>query len=64
MQETALSPKDAMAAGIRFRLVEDGGGVCVEEGEEGDHRFDVEQVLHLVRLALESGRAVRIGLLS
>lgn len=61
MNETAISLKDAWDAGLRFRVERQGGLLRVVEDAEADYRSDIEQVLLLVRLALESGREVRIG---
>ena len=61
MHETALSRQDALDAGVRWRVVEYASGLRIDEGEPQDSRYDIEQVLRLVWLALESGREVRIA---
>lgn len=58
MRENAISFQDALDASQRFRLVETEGCLVVEEGNESDSLYDIEQVIHLVALALESGREV------
>lgn len=60
MHETALSRQDALDAGMRLRVVECASGLRIEEGDPEDNRYDLEQVLRLVWLALESAREVRI----
>ena len=60
MHETALSRQDALDAGVRWRVVECASGLRIEEGEPQDNRYDIEQVLRLVWLALENEREVRI----
>lgn len=60
MHETALSRQDALDAGMRYRVVECAEGLRIEEGEPKDSRYDLEQVLRLVWLALEHAREVRI----
>ena len=61
MHETALSRQDALDAGVRWRVVECASGQRIEEGDPEDKRYDIEQVLRLVWLALENGREVRIA---
>ena len=61
MHETALSRQDALDAGVRWRVVECASGLRIEEGDPEDNRYDIEQVLRLVWLALENGREVRIA---
>lgn len=61
MNDFVGSHVEAKDARIRCRLVEVDGCLRVEAGIEADHRFDIEEVLHLVGLALEGGREVRIG---
>lgn len=60
MHETALSRQDALDAGVRWRVVECASGLRIEKGEPQDNRYDIEQVLRLVWLALENEREVRI----
>ena len=61
MHETALSRQDALDAGVRWRVVECASGLRLEDGDPQDNRYDIEHVLRLVWLALESGREVRIA---
>ena len=61
MNDFVGSHIDAKDARIQCRLVEVAGGLRVEAGIGADHRFDIEEVLHLVGLALEGGREVRIS---
>lgn len=61
MNDFVGSHIDAKDARIQCRLVEVAGGLRVEVGVEADHPFDIEEVLHLIRLALESGREVRVS---
>ena len=56
MHETALSRQDAIDAGVRLRVVECASGLCIEVGNPEDNRYDMEQVLRLVWLALENAR--------
>ena len=60
MHETALSRQDAIDAGVRLRVVECASGLCIEVGNPEDNRYDMEQVMRLVWLALENAREVRI----
>ena len=61
MHETALSRQDALDAGVRWRVLECASGLSIEEGDPQDNRYDIEQVLRLVWLALENAREVRIA---
>ena len=60
MHESALSREDAWDAGIRLRVVECVNGLRIEDGDQEDSSYDIEQALQLVWLALERGREVRI----
>lgn len=61
MHETALSRQDALDAGVLWRVVECASGLRIEEGDPQDNRYDIEQILRLVWLALENAREVRIA---
>ena len=61
MNDLVGSHIGATDARIHCRLVEVDGCLRVETGVEEHHHFDLEEVLHLVKLALESERELRIG---